>query len=102
MSKTAVAHPASYPVGTRDHSLGEKWLGCEADLSPPSSAEIKECMELYLHSPNTPSCCGAQLKKSTGITVPLPLPFTFIRDAHEKRNWITLSFINLYTELVKY
>jgi len=26
-------------------------LGREADHSPPSSAEIKECVELYLHSP---------------------------------------------------
>jgi len=25
--------------------------GCEADHSPPSSAEAKECVELYLHSP---------------------------------------------------
>jgi len=37
------------------------------------SAEVKECVELYLHSPNTPSWRGAQLKKSTGTT----LPFTF-------------------------
>jgi len=27
----------------------------EADNSPPSSAEVKEWVELYLHSPNTPS-----------------------------------------------
>jgi hypothetical protein len=31
--------------------LGVKWPGREADHSPPSSAEIKECVELYLHSP---------------------------------------------------
>jgi hypothetical protein len=40
-------------------SMGEKWLGHEADHSPPSSAEVKEYIELYLHSPNTPSRCGA-------------------------------------------
>jgi hypothetical protein len=34
----------------------------EADHSPPSSAEIKEWVELYLHSPNTPSWRGARLK----------------------------------------
>jgi hypothetical protein len=34
--------------------------GCEADHSPPSSAEVKEWMELYLHSPNGPSWRGAQ------------------------------------------
>jgi hypothetical protein len=31
--------------------LGVKRSGREADHSPPSSAEVKECMELYLHSP---------------------------------------------------
>jgi hypothetical protein len=35
--------------------------GCEADHSPPSSAEVKEWVELYLHSPNAPSWRGAQL-----------------------------------------
>jgi hypothetical protein len=40
-------------------SLGVKWLGCEADHSPPSSAKVRECMELYLHSPNKPSWRGA-------------------------------------------
>jgi hypothetical protein len=34
--------------------------GREADHSPPSSAEVEECVELYLHSPNTPSWRGAQ------------------------------------------
>jgi hypothetical protein len=34
--------------------------GREADHSPPSSAEVKEWVELYLHSPNTPSWSGAQ------------------------------------------
>jgi hypothetical protein len=36
-------------------SLGVKWPGCEADHSPPSSAKVKECMELYFHSPSLPS-----------------------------------------------
>jgi hypothetical protein len=30
-------------------ALGVKRPGREADHSPPSSAEVKECMELYLH-----------------------------------------------------
>jgi hypothetical protein len=54
-------------------SLGVKQLKHEADNSPPSSAKIKEWVELYLHSPNTPSWHGAQLEKSTGTTLPLPL-----------------------------
>jgi hypothetical protein len=44
------AHRASCPVGTGALSLGVKRPGCEADHSPPSSAEVKECVELYLHS----------------------------------------------------
>jgi hypothetical protein len=40
-------------------SLGLKRLGRETDLSPPSSSEVKECVELYLHSPNTSSWRGA-------------------------------------------
>jgi hypothetical protein len=32
-------------------SLGVKQPGREADHSPPSSTEVKECVELYLHSP---------------------------------------------------
>jgi hypothetical protein len=36
------------------------------------SAEVKECVELYLHSPNTPAWRGAQLRSSTGKTLPLP------------------------------
>jgi hypothetical protein len=47
-------------------SLVIKGPGREADHSPPSSAEVEECMALYLHSPNTPSWCGVQLKKAQG------------------------------------
>jgi hypothetical protein len=39
------AHPASYPMCT------VKRLAREADHSPPSIAEVKECVEIYLHSP---------------------------------------------------
>jgi hypothetical protein len=44
-------------------SLGVKHQGRKADRSPPFSAEVKECVELHLHSPNMPSWRGAQLKK---------------------------------------
>jgi hypothetical protein len=50
-------------------SLGVKWPGREADHSPPTSAEVKEWVKLYLHSPNTPPWRFAQ-KKSTGTTLP--------------------------------
>jgi hypothetical protein len=49
-------------------SLGVKRPGREADHSTPSSAEIKECVELYLHSPNTPSWRGARLNHRDNFT----------------------------------
>jgi hypothetical protein len=51
-SRTALG-PAQPPIQwvIGNLSLGVKRLGREADHSPPSSVEVKECMELYLHSP---------------------------------------------------
>jgi hypothetical protein len=40
--------------------------GHEADHLSPSIAEVKEWVELYLHSPNTPSWRGAQLGGAQG------------------------------------
>jgi hypothetical protein len=48
-------HPPSYPMGTRGSSPEVKRPGRETDHSPPSSTEVKEWVELYLHSPNMPS-----------------------------------------------
>jgi hypothetical protein len=55
-------------VGIRGSFPGVKWLAHEADYSPPSSAEVKEWVALYLHSPNTPSWRGAQLKHRGNFT----------------------------------
>jgi hypothetical protein len=55
-------------------SLGVKRLGREADHSLPSSAEVKEWLELYRHSPNTLLWRGAQLKHRDNFT------FTFYKD----------------------
>jgi len=52
--------------------LGVKRPGRQANHSPPSSAEVKEWVELYLHFLNTPLWHGAQLKKVEG-----QLDFTF-------------------------
>jgi hypothetical protein len=49
--------------------LGVKLPRRESDRSLPSSAQVKERLELYLHSPNTSSWRGTQLKKSTGKTL---------------------------------
>jgi hypothetical protein len=68
------AHPASYPVGTRGSFLAVKRPGREAVHSPPSSAEIEECVELYLHSSHTPSRRGAQLKHRDNFTFTVSTP----------------------------
>jgi hypothetical protein len=49
-------------------SLGVMRPGLEADHSPPFSAEVKEWVELYFHSSNTPSWRGAQLKHRDNFT----------------------------------
>jgi len=47
-------HPASYTMDT-SFFPGVKWLGHATDHPFPSSAEVKERMELYLYSPFGPS-----------------------------------------------
>jgi len=47
-------YPASYTLGTGSF-LGVKWPGRGIDLPPPSSAEVKERLELYLYSSYGPS-----------------------------------------------
>jgi hypothetical protein len=71
--------------------------GREPDHSPPSSTEVKEWVELYLHSPNTPSWRGAQLGGAQGQ---LTYYYFFI----SKRGWrgwhtiysIATIYIHLY------
>jgi hypothetical protein len=55
------AHPASYPMGIRGSFPGIKRARREADHSPLSRAEFKECVELYLHFPTSRRV--SQLKK---------------------------------------
>jgi hypothetical protein len=72
--------PAQFPIQwiIGAPSLGIKRPGREADHSPTSSAEIKECVELYLHSPIRFHGVVLSLK-STGTALPLPLPGIFSR-----------------------
>jgi hypothetical protein len=51
--------------------LGVKWPGREADHSPSSSAEAKECMELYLGPQYAFMTWGSI--ESTGATLPFIL-----------------------------
>jgi hypothetical protein len=57
VQKGSRIHPASYPMGIRSS---------EADHSAPSSAEVKECVELYLHSAVRLSGLVLSLKKTQG------------------------------------
>jgi hypothetical protein len=63
------AHPGSYPMGT-SCSFPE----CKADHSPPSSAEVKECVELTFTSQYA-FMAWYLLKESTGSNLPLPYPW---------------------------
>jgi hypothetical protein len=74
------AHPASYPMGTGVSFLGGKVAGREADHSTLSSAEVKECVELYLRSSNTPLWRGAHLKNQWGN-----FTFTFFKRTVDSR-----------------
>jgi hypothetical protein len=70
------AHPASYPMGTRssfsEDKAAEAWSWPH---SPPSNAEVKEWVQLYLHFPQY-TFMASCLVKSRGTTLPLPcLPF---------------------------
>jgi hypothetical protein len=44
-------HPASCTMGTGSFLGGKVRPGRDADPSPPSSAEVKNRVELYLYSP---------------------------------------------------
>ena len=47
------AHPASYKMGAVPFPVvGGKWPGRGVDHTPPSSAEVKERVELYICSPS--------------------------------------------------
>jgi len=51
------SHPASFTMGTGSFP-GVKRPGHGVDHPPPSSAEVKERVELYLYSPFGPSGFG--------------------------------------------
>jgi hypothetical protein len=73
-------------------SLGVKRPGCEVYHSSPSSAEVKECVELYLHFPNTTSWHGAQLKTAQGrLYLYLYLLTFFVKET----GWEDVDWINL-------
>ena len=82
------AHPASYTMGTGSFP-GVKWPGRGVDHQPPSSAEVKERVELYLYSLSGPSlpvlgwtylltpCRRILLEKLTGSAARQEIPRIF-------------------------
>jgi hypothetical protein len=79
-------------------SLGVKRWGHGADHSPPSSAKVEECVELYFHSPNTPLCRGAQLKHRDTFT----FTFTFTLIQVMKDRLISLQKCLRYNLNIEY
>jgi hypothetical protein len=58
-------------------SQGTKWLGHESDHSPSYSANVKECVEQYLHFPNTSSWHDAYLNTGTSLPLPFSIKISF-------------------------
>jgi hypothetical protein len=80
-------------------SLGVKRRGREADHSPPSNAEVRERVELYFHSTNTPPWRGAQLKHRDNLTYVFAL-LLFLRSCLLSFTYFLPSFlVHLHTSL---
>jgi hypothetical protein len=62
-------HPASYPVGTRALSPGVEHLGCEADCSSPSRAEVMNVWSYTPHFPSMSSWCCALLNTEATLSL---------------------------------
>jgi hypothetical protein len=68
-------------------SAGVKRPGCEVDHSPPSSVEVKEWVELYLHSPIRPH--GLVLSWSTGKILPLAYDVVWMKIGFTSKRQVT-------------
>ena len=64
------AHPASCTMGTGSFP-GVNRPGRDVDHPSPSSAEVKERVELYLYSPSRPSCLVLGWPLSLSLLLPL-------------------------------
>jgi hypothetical protein len=62
-------------------SLGIRRLGRETDHSPPYSAEVKECVELYLHYP-VRLMAWCSIKAQGQLCLYIPLRYILILSSH--------------------
>jgi hypothetical protein len=69
------SHPVSYPMGTRCCFPGVKAAGAWNWPLTSIQCRSQECVEIYLHSPNTSSWRGALL--STGTILPFYLYYYY-------------------------
>jgi len=83
------AHPASYTVGIRSF-LGVKQPGCCVDYPPPSSAGVKERVELYLYSPLWAFMPCARVNFTFTIKI---WPLCTVLPPRVVRSWVTLPAI---------
>jgi hypothetical protein len=89
-------------------SLGVKRPEREANHSPPSSAEVKGCVELYLHSPKMPSWRDAHVKHRDNFTFYLYLLESHLRMIialarwHEWYDNLIVIGVTSFTNLKKY
>jgi len=70
VQKGSGVHLASYTMGTRGSFPEGNAAGAWSWPLKSIKCRGSECVDLYLHSPNTSSQCGDEL--STGTTLPLP------------------------------
>jgi len=91
-------------MGNRSSFPGGKAAGREANHSHPSSAEVKESVELYLHSPKTPSWRDAQFKKTQGQLYFVPSLYCYFLWVESHTNvsvsYFTTSLTN--TRIISY
>jgi hypothetical protein len=79
-------------MGIGSSFLGVKRPGREADHPPPSSAEVEECVELYLHSLHALPC----LCLASGL-FPLVFPTNSFCISHLSHAFYTLFLLDMIT-----
>jgi len=84
------AHPAFYPMGTRDPSLDVKQPGQGADSSPPSSARVKTALT-YTSAPPYVFMAWCLVKQSDNYTFTFTFTFTVQTCVS---GWISASLVH--------